>query len=128
MKNLLGLRARFVVIAAAAALLALAVAGFGGSSRNATQKGGVAGVRYAMSNTIVKTRKVKGKVVLVNAAGHTLYVFMKDARKRVTCTGTCATYWPPLKQKGMHKATARPAAKQALIGSDKNPSGGRSVT
>lgn len=128
MKNLLGLRLRAVVIAAAAALLALAAAGCGGSSGTAMQKGGVAGAQHSTSLVIVKTKKVKGKTILVNAAGHTLYVFMHDKRKRVTCTNSCAGIWPPLKQKGTKKATARGGAKQALVGSDKNPSGGRVVT
>jgi predicted lipoprotein with Yx(FWY)xxD motif len=77
---------------------------------------------------IVKTRTVKGKVVLVNANGRTLYAFMKDQRRRVTCSGQCARYWPPLRQQGPHKATARGGAKAALIGSDKDPAGGRVVT
>jgi predicted lipoprotein with Yx(FWY)xxD motif len=121
-------RLRALVIAPIAALLALAVAGCGGSA--GASKSGVAGAQHATSGTvIVGTRKIKGYgSVLVNAKGHTLYIFMKDAHKKVTCTGSCATFWPPLKQKGMHKATARGGARAALIGSDKNPGGGRSVT
>ena len=121
-------RLRAVAVVPIAALLALAAAGCGGSSSTSMHKGGVAGASHATSNTIVKTRKVKGKVVLVNAAGHTLYVFMKDQHRHVTCTGTCASFWPPLKQKGTRKATARGAAKARLIGSYKNPAGGRVVS
>jgi predicted lipoprotein with Yx(FWY)xxD motif len=80
---------------------------------------------------VVNTRKISGYgTVLVNAKGHTLYVFMKDKRRHVTCTkaGNCSSFWPPLKQKGTRKATARGGAKAGLIGSDKNPDGGRSVT
>jgi predicted lipoprotein with Yx(FWY)xxD motif len=130
MKNLPRFRRRAVAIAPLVALLALAAAGCGGSSSTSMQKGGVAGASHVASTVIVKTRTVKGKVILVNAKGRTLYVFMKDRRRRVTCTSSnsCASYWPPLKQRGTHKATARGAAKQALIGSDKNPDGGRSVT
>jgi predicted lipoprotein with Yx(FWY)xxD motif len=111
------IRAGFVAIALAA-LLALAAAGYGGSSASAMQSAAV----------VVKTAKVKGKVALVNAAGHTLYMFEKDNRSRVTCTGSCAHYWPPVKQSGAHKATAAGSAKAALIGSDKDPAGGRVVT
>jgi predicted lipoprotein with Yx(FWY)xxD motif len=130
MKILPRFRLRAVAVVPVAALLALAAAGCGGSSSTSMQKGGVAGASHSTSTVIVKTRKVKGKVILVNSKGHTLYVFMHDKRKRVTCTTSsgCASVWPPLKQKGMHKATARGAAKQALIGSDKNPGGGRVVT
>lgn len=129
MKNLPRFRLRAVAIAPLVALLALAAAGCGGSS-SSMPKGGVAGASHVTSTTIVKTRKVKGKVILVNAQGHTLYVFMKDRHRRVTCTSSnsCSSYWPPLKQKGKHKATARGAAKESLIASDRNPDGGRSVT
>jgi predicted lipoprotein with Yx(FWY)xxD motif len=120
-------RLRALVIAPAAALLALAAAGCGGSYGTST--GGVAGARHTTSTVVVNTRKITGYGnVLVNAKGHTLYVFMKDKRRHVTCTGSCTTYWPALKQKGTHKATARGGAKASLIGSDKDPAGGRVVT
>jgi predicted lipoprotein with Yx(FWY)xxD motif len=119
---------RVVAIAPLAAVLSLAAAGCGGSSGTSMQKSGVAGVSHTASAVIVNTRKINGKVVLVNAQGHTLYAFMHDRRQRVTCTGSCASFWPPLKQKGTRKATARGSAKASLIGSVKNPAGGRSVT
>ena len=34
--------------------------------------------------------------VLVNAKGHTLYVFAPDKATKVTCVGACAAIWPPL--------------------------------
>jgi len=111
-----------------AALVALAAGCGGGSSAASQQNTGVAGAQHTASGVVVNTRKVKGHVVLVNAQGRTLYVFMKDAHRHVTCTGTCAGYWPALKQKGTHKATARGAAKASLIASDKDPAGGRVVT
>jgi predicted lipoprotein with Yx(FWY)xxD motif len=78
----------------------------------------------------VKTRKIaKLGVVLVNSRGLTLYMFKPDRRKKVTCKGSCAAAWPPLKLKqGQRRATAGGAAKQKLLGSDKNPGGGRVVT
>jgi predicted lipoprotein with Yx(FWY)xxD motif len=120
-------RLRALMLPPLAALLALAAAGCGGSS--AAPRSGVAGARYVTSAAVVSTHKFKGYgVALVNAKGHTLYVFMKDNRRRVTCTGTCAGYWPPLKQTGSRKATARGTAKASLIGSDKDPAGGKVVT
>jgi predicted lipoprotein with Yx(FWY)xxD motif len=124
-------RLRAVAVAPLAALLALVAAGCGGSSATSMQKGGVAGAQHVTSSAIVKTRKVKGRVILVNAKGHTLYVFAKDKRRRVTCTasGGCTSFWHPLKlKKGMRKATVGGAAKASLIGSVKNPGGGRVVT
>jgi predicted lipoprotein with Yx(FWY)xxD motif len=120
---------RAVAIAPLLTVVALAVAGCGGGSSSASmQTGAVAGASHVSSGVVVKTRKVKGKTVLVNAAGHTLYVFAKDKHSRVTCTGSCVHYWPPLKQKGTTKASAGGSAKASLIGSDKNPAGGRVVT
>ena len=109
------------------ALLGLVAAGCGGSS--ATSQDGVAGASHSTSSVAVKTRTIKGLgAVLVNPAGRTLYVFMKDQHSRVTCTGSCASFWPPLKWKSASKPTAGGTAKSSLLGTDKNPSGGRVVT
>jgi predicted lipoprotein with Yx(FWY)xxD motif len=35
--------------------------------------------------------------VLTNAAGLTLYWFVPDTSTTSKCTGSCATYWPPVK-------------------------------
>jgi predicted lipoprotein with Yx(FWY)xxD motif len=81
------------------------------------------------SSPAVKTRNVKGLgVVLVNAKGRTLYVFLPDKQRHVTCTGSCAHYWPPLKWKGSGKPTAGGSAKSKFLGSDKSPAGGKVVT
>lgn len=89
----------------------------------------LAGSEHATSSAAVKTRTIKHLgVVLVSSKGRTLYVFMPDKHRRVTCTGTCASFWPPLKWKGSSKPKAGGSAKTKLLGSDKNPSGGRVVT
>jgi predicted lipoprotein with Yx(FWY)xxD motif len=99
------------------ALLGLLAAGAGVSSARST------------SSVAVKTRKIQGLgVVLVNARGRTLYTYAPDQHRRVTCTGSCARFWPPLKWKGSGKPTAGGAAKTGLLGLDRNPSGGRVVT
>src|SRR5215471_16411945 len=83
------------------AVLGFVAAGCGGSSSaSSAPKGGVAGAQHSNSSVAVKTRKIKGLgVVLVNTKGRTLYVFMKDAHRHVTCTGTCPGIWPPLRWK-----------------------------
>ena len=40
---------------------------------------------------------IGGVAVLTNAAGFTLYWFAPDTSTTSKCTGTCATYWPPVK-------------------------------
>jgi predicted lipoprotein with Yx(FWY)xxD motif len=118
-------RLRIAGFAALAAAVAGLAAGCGGSG----SKSGVAGARHVLKSATVKTRKInKLGVVLVNSRGFTLYMFKPDHQKRVTCKGTCAAAWPPLKLKKGQKPTAGGAAKQRLLGSDKNPSGGRVVT
>jgi len=82
-----------------------------------------------MAAVRVGTRKVaKLGVILVDSKGRTLYMFVPDKQHKVTCVRTCAKIWPPLKLPAGGKATATGAAKQALLGSDSNPAGGRVVT
>jgi predicted lipoprotein with Yx(FWY)xxD motif len=111
------------------AALVLAVAGLAAGCGGSGSRSGVAGARHVLKSATVKTRKInKLGVVLVNSRGFTLYMFKPDHQKRVTCKGSCAVAWPPLKLKKGTKPTAGGAAKQSLLGSDKNPSGGRVVT
>jgi predicted lipoprotein with Yx(FWY)xxD motif len=119
-------RLRIALLAAVAAAVAVVAAGSGGSG---AAKAGVAGARHVLKSATVTTRRInKLGVVLVNSRGLTLYMFKPDHQKRVTCKGSCAAAWPPLKVKSGQKPTAGGAAKQRLLGSDKNPSGGRVVT
>ena len=78
---------------------------------------------------VISTRKV-GKLgtVLVNANGLTLYMFVPDKRKHVTCVSTCAVIWPPVKLPTGAKTLAKGQAKTKLLGSDRDPAGGRVVT
>lgn len=65
--------------------------------------------------------------VLVNSQGRTLYIFEPDKHAKVTCTGGCATAWPPVMLAGA-KASTGGAVKTALVSSDPDPAGGRVVT
>ena len=112
---------RIGVIAAVAAAVAVSAAVWSGA--------GAASSRHLTKAPTVTTRKVgKLGVILVNGAGRTLYMFVPDKQKKVTCKGSCAVIWPPLKIKAGHKPTAGGAAKKSLLGTDPNPSGGRVVT
>ena len=55
-------------------------------------------------------------------------MFVPDKHHAVTCKGTCAAIWPPVKLPTGGKAVAAGKAKASLLGSDKNPAGGRVVT
>ena len=78
---------------------------------------------------VISTKKV-GKLgtVLVNSKGRTLYMFVPDKRKRVTCVSTCAVVWPPVKVAAGAKILAKGEAKQKLLRSDRDPAGGNVVT
>lgn len=44
----------------------------------------------------IKTTAVNGRVVLTDAQGFVLYWYTPDTATSSTCTGGCATAWPPL--------------------------------
>jgi predicted lipoprotein with Yx(FWY)xxD motif len=66
--------------------------------------------------------------VLVNAQGHTLYIFEPDDDKAVTCVGGCAAIWPPATVPSGETAAASGTVKQSLLGADPDPAGGKVIT
>jgi predicted lipoprotein with Yx(FWY)xxD motif len=50
----------------------------------------------AATGTTLMERTIGGAQVLTNSAGHTLYWFAPDTSTTSKCTGSCATYWPPV--------------------------------
>ena len=66
--------------------------------------------------------------VLVTGKGYALYVFEPDHHRAVTCTGVCASTWPPLMVPSGAGLAGGPGVQQALLGSDSDPAGGRVVT
>ena len=65
--------------------------------------------------------------MLVNSKGLTLYMFVPDKRKKVTCVSTCAAIWPPLK---LAEGQARRRARRQVEAARQRPrpGGGRVVT
>jgi predicted lipoprotein with Yx(FWY)xxD motif len=77
----------------------------------------------------ISTRTVTGLgTIIVDGKGRTLYMFVPDKRKSVTCHGTCAKIWPPVFVPAGAKLVAAGGAKQGLLGSDKDSTGGRVAT
>ena len=74
----------------------------------------------------LKTRHGKLGTFLVDAKGHTLYLFRKDTTTKSRCSGDCATAWPPLLTTG--KPTASGSAKKSLLGTTKRSDGTSQVT
>jgi predicted lipoprotein with Yx(FWY)xxD motif len=93
----------------------------------------VAGLAFALAGTVfaagpatVKTRHGKLGTFLVGPNGRTLYLFEKDKTKKSTCSGACATAWPPLLTTGKPKASG--SAKSSLLGTTKRADGKTQVT
>jgi predicted lipoprotein with Yx(FWY)xxD motif len=76
---------------------------------------------HASKGTVDLVKSSKYGMVLVTASGRTLYRYTPDARGKSTCTGKCATYWPPLLAKG--KPTAGAGANAKLVGTIKRGAG-----
>jgi predicted lipoprotein with Yx(FWY)xxD motif len=81
------------------AAIALTVAACGSSGGSAATGGPStpSASAAAAGGTTLSTRTINGTVVLTNSAGLTLYWFVPDTSTTSKCTGSCATYWPPVK-------------------------------
>ena len=51
----------------------------------------------AAGGSTVSATSINGTQVLTNSAGMTLYWFVPDTPTASKCTGSCATFWPPVK-------------------------------
>jgi predicted lipoprotein with Yx(FWY)xxD motif len=86
----------------AAAVLAVAACASSSSSTSSPSSTPAAGASSAAaagasSGSTVMATTIGGTQVLTNSAGFTLYWFGPDTSTTSHCTGSCATYWPPLK-------------------------------
>jgi predicted lipoprotein with Yx(FWY)xxD motif len=100
----------------------------GGGSTTSPTKSATGGAAASTSAVKLTTGTVAGLgPVLENSQGMVLYVYTPDGTTGVTCTGGCASTWPPLMSSG-HSATASGTTKASLLGSTANPGGGTVVT
>lgn len=111
-------------------LLGLAVAASALLATGGAQAtGGSSATVKAIAPVVISTKTLpKLGTVLVNGQGRTLYMFVPDKQKKVTCLRSCATAWPPVKLPAGAKTRTEGLAKSSLLGSDPNPAGGRVVT
>ena len=122
-----------VVIASSLALAALAGCGSSSSSSSSSTTSAASPASSAAptaSGVKVSSATVSGLgTVLVDSKGHTLYIFEPDKKTKVTCVGSCAVVWPPVK---LSAAGTTPQAggevKTALLSSATDPEGGSVVT
>jgi predicted lipoprotein with Yx(FWY)xxD motif len=109
-------RPRMIVAGAAVAALAAASFALHPPATHAAQAKGA----------VVSTAQTNLGRIIVNANGHTLYLFGKDRNGKSACSGQCATFWPPLIMSG--KPLVAGGAKASLIGTTKRADGRLQVT
>jgi predicted lipoprotein with Yx(FWY)xxD motif len=110
------------------ALAALAVALAAGGCGSSPAAPAAPGDAAARTLTIAAKSLPRVGTVLVNAAGYALYMFVPDDQRQVTCTSLCAETWPPVRLRAGTTLAAGPGVRQALLGSDADPAGGRVIT
>jgi predicted lipoprotein with Yx(FWY)xxD motif len=94
---------RKIIGAAGLAALAIALSACASSSSSSpaasgstTPAAGAAAGASSSSGGTVGMTTIGGTAVLTNASGKTLYWFVPDTSTTSKCTGTCATFWPPV--------------------------------
>src|SRR4051794_21791069 len=98
-------RSRPIAILASVAGLALApfavaACGGGGATASTTPP------KASTPPTSIGTTSTALGTILVDAQGRTLYLFTHDSGSTSTCTGACASAWPPLVANGKPTAAA----------------------
>jgi predicted lipoprotein with Yx(FWY)xxD motif len=114
--------------AAVVPLTALALAAPAGTAGAAQTQPKVNGqpVTVSVAKSTLGVRGTRLGKVLVDAQGHTLYLFKKDSGTKSACFGACATAWPPLRATG--KPTVAGGAKASMVATTKRSDGKPQVT
>ena len=81
----------------AAAVLAVAACASSSSSSSAPAASSSPAAGASASGTTLMVKTIGGTQVLTNSAGFTLYWFGPDTSTTSNCSGSCATFWPPVK-------------------------------
>jgi predicted lipoprotein with Yx(FWY)xxD motif len=95
---------RKILGAAGLAALALALSACGSSSSSSSSTpattapaaGASSAPASSASGNTVNMTTINGTAVVTNSSGKTLYWFAPDTSTTSKCTGSCATYWPPV--------------------------------
>jgi predicted lipoprotein with Yx(FWY)xxD motif len=135
-----------MVPGAAIAVLALAIVAAGcgssNSSNNSTSASGGGGGLYGGGSSTTNTTASSGGAaavvsvasnpklgkILVDSKGMTLYYFEKDKKGGTSssCSGACASVWPPVTTSGAPKGTS--GAQASKLGTIKRSDGSTEVT
>jgi predicted lipoprotein with Yx(FWY)xxD motif len=117
--------------AVALSAMAIAACGSGSSSKQTTTGASVPGASSAPSSTsassgTVDLAKRSLGPILIDSQGRTLYLWQADTGAKSTCTGACASAWPPLLTTGT--PTAGSGVSSSLLGTTKRANGSEQVT
>ena len=118
----------------AVALLAAAACSSGsssssGSASNSTSPSAAAPASSASgsaSSTVITTKTSSGGSFLTNSAGRAVYLFVADSAGKSTCSGACASAWPPVVATG--QPTAAGGAQSSDLGTITRSDGTKQVT
>lgn len=109
----------------AAGLLAAACGTAAGSTTgSAPASGGTSGA--PATGTVIESHAGSGGTFLTDGSGRAVYLWAADGMNKSTCSGACASAWPPVMAKG--QLTASGGAKAADLGTITRPGGGKQVT
>jgi predicted lipoprotein with Yx(FWY)xxD motif len=127
---------RYLLLAIAPAATALVVAGCGSGANNEHAGDGGASANGNRATPTTRTARGAGATLavsklnvgnaLVDGQGRTLYLFEADKGSTSTCSGACASLWPPAITSG--KPTAGPGVSAAKLGTTKRGDGTLEVT
>jgi predicted lipoprotein with Yx(FWY)xxD motif len=84
------------------------------------------GSAAATPTATIAVRATRLGEILVDGQGRTLYLFEKDQGSTSTCSGSCASVWPPLTTSGATQAAT--GASSALIATTARNDGKTQVT
>ena len=79
------------------ALTVSACASSSSSTATTSSTPAAAGSGAATGETTLDVHTMSGQQVVTNSKGFTLYWFAPDTSTTSKCTGSCATFWPPVK-------------------------------
>ncbi len=75
---------------------------------------------------MIESHAGTGGTFLTDGSGRAVYLFAADGMNKLTCSGACASAWPPVLATGQLTATG--GAKTADLGTINRPGGGKQVT
>lgn len=118
---------RLTVAALATAAVALASCGSNSSTSSSPTYGSApAPTADSGSPATIATKSTSLGTLLVDSQGRTLYLFEADHGSRSSCSGACASAWPPVTTSSTPKPSG--SARASLLGTTKRSDGSLEVT